>query len=163
MISAVEFPMPLQDQMRDEALRAYPRECCGLVEGAIDGSRARVTALHPMPNVSKEMDRFEIDPAAHIALLRGLRGADRAIVGCYHSHPNGRAEPSERDRESAIEPDFLWLICAVKEHPQETTIIAAVSSGQSFSPVQVVHDVPGLIAPLRRSYNCLSPPVAPIV
>ena len=143
MITTLELPLPLQAQLRAEALRAFPRECCGLVEGAVKESVALVIALHPMPNVATEADRFEIDPAQHIALLRELRGTERAIIGCYHSHPNGRAEPSARDRESAIEPDFLWLICAVEESIQTSSIAGFVSGGQSCSPVPIVHELPG--------------------
>jgi len=146
VITAVELPLPLQEQLREEALRAFPRECCGLIEGAIDRSTARVTALHPVPNVAQEIDRFEIDPAVHIALLRNLRGTGRAIVGCYHSHPNGRAEPSERDRESAIESGFLWLICAVKSGLTENGIAVFVSAGQRLLPARVVRDIPGTAA-----------------
>jgi proteasome lid subunit RPN8/RPN11 len=143
MITAVELPLPLQSQLRAEALSACPRECCGLLEGVVEDSLARVVALHPMSNVANEADRFEIDPAQQIALLRVLRGTEHAIIGCYHSHPNGRAEPSERDRESAIEPDFLWLICAVKESIQTSSIAGFVSGGQSYSPVRIVHQLPG--------------------
>ena len=35
------------------------------------------------------------------------------IVGCYHSHPNGRPEPSKRDLEYATEDGFIWLIAAL--------------------------------------------------
>src|SRR5215469_11834252 len=106
MIGAVELPKSLQKQLRMEALAAYPRECCGLVEGfqttlilrqaQDEGQKGesltrslpesltpslskgeagksrivQVSALHPMPNVAEQPERFEIDPAAHIALLR---------------------------------------------------------------------------------------------
>lgn len=143
MITAVELSLPLQEQLRDEARRAYPRECCGLIEGMIEGAAARVTALRPMPNVATEADRFEIDPAAHIALLRDLRGTGREIIGCYHSHPNGRAEPSERDRESANDESFLWLIWAVDSDAPQTGITAFESVGGAFSCVPIVHGAPG--------------------
>jgi desampylase len=152
MITAVELPSAIQQQLREEALRAFPRECCGLIEGktltlsaipakAGKGEGARVEALHPMLNIATQPDRFEVDPAQHIALLRKLRGTEHAIIGCYHSHPNGRAEPSEHDRESAVEPDFLWLIIAVNSDPVELIELAAfVSGAQSFSPVEIRND-----------------------
>jgi proteasome lid subunit RPN8/RPN11 len=67
-------------------------------------------ALHSMRNIAVDADRFDIDPAAHIALSRSLRGTDRVIIGCYHSNPNGRAEPSARDMQLAAETGFVWLI-----------------------------------------------------
>jgi proteasome lid subunit RPN8/RPN11 len=107
------LPAPLRRQILDEARAALPRECCGLIEGVRDGAEIRVTAIHQAPNLADEPDRFELDPAKHIALLRELRGSGRQIVGCYHSHPEGRAEPSPRDRAGAFEDGFLWLIAAV--------------------------------------------------
>ncbi|HEY6577682.1 MAG TPA: M67 family metallopeptidase [Rhizomicrobium sp.] len=137
MIDVLEFPLRLRERLRTETIAAFPRECCGLIEGACEESAARATALHPLPNIAAEPDRFEIDPAAPIALLRRLRGADRAIIGCYHSHPNGRAEPSARDEEGADEDGFLWVIAAVEGVGAEPRIAAFVSTATGFSPVQV--------------------------
>ena len=77
----------------------------------------RALALHPTANLSDEPDRFEIDPAAHLRLSRGRARHGREIVGCYHSHPHGRAAPSARDRENAGEDDFVWLIAALAAQP----------------------------------------------
>jgi proteasome lid subunit RPN8/RPN11 len=112
VIGSLRLSDDLRAQIAREANAAFPRECCGLIEGRVEGSRIVATALHPARNIAVATDRFEIDPAAHIALLRKLRGTDRAIIGCYHSHPNGRAEPSRRDADGAGEEGFLWLVQA---------------------------------------------------
>jgi proteasome lid subunit RPN8/RPN11 len=96
----------LQARIAQDARAAGSRECCGLLEGARDGDAVRVTALHPSPNLAADPDRFEIDPALQFRLLR----EGRRIVGCYHSHPAGQAEPSPRDVEGAGEVGFVWLI-----------------------------------------------------
>jgi proteasome lid subunit RPN8/RPN11 len=113
MIASLLLPEELRAQIAREASAAIPRECCGLIEGHRDGTRAIATVLHSTRNIADEADRFEIDPAAHIALLKKLRGTDRAIIGCYHSHPNGCATPSPSDRGGAHETGFLWLVQAV--------------------------------------------------
>ncbi|HEY8947566.1 MAG TPA: M67 family metallopeptidase [Rhizomicrobium sp.] len=100
-------------QIEREARDAFPRECCGLLEGTRNGETFRITALHPARNLSPDSDRFEIDPADHFAALRAARANGLAIVGCYHSHPNGKGEPSLRDTEGAWDQGFLWLIGAV--------------------------------------------------
>ena len=100
-------------QIEREAREAFPSECCGLLEGAGDGEIIRITALHPARNLSSDNDRFEIDPAGHFAAIRAARANGRAIVGCYHSHPNGKPEPSARDAEGAWGEGFVWLIAAV--------------------------------------------------
>lgn len=138
MISILLLPEPLRAQLGEQARSAFPRECCGLVEGVVSGTAAQATALHAMPNLASAPDRFEIDPAAHIALLRRLRETGSGIVGCYHSHPNGSAEPSARDRESASEEGFVWLIAALDAQRREKPRIAAfVSAGSAFAPLRI--------------------------
>jgi proteasome lid subunit RPN8/RPN11 len=114
------LPSAFRCQILAEARIAYPRECCGLLEGSAE----RITAVHPTRNLAGRSDRFEIDPAEQFRLRR----AGRRIVGCYHSHPGGRAEPSPRDAEQAGEAGFLWLICA-------GTIGAFVWDGAGFQPL----------------------------
>lgn len=111
-MAALHLPRDLRGQIEREASDAFPRECCGLIEGVRDGAAVRVLALRPSRNLAPEPDRFEIDPARHIALLRALRGTEREIVGCYHSHPGGGSEPSARDGGM----DFVWLIAALDAH-----------------------------------------------
>jgi len=100
-------------QIEREASNAFPRECCGLLEGERNGDAIRIVGLHPARNLSAESDRFEIDPADHFAAIRTARANGQEIIGCYHSHPNGRAEPSARDADGAWAEGFIWLIAAV--------------------------------------------------
>ncbi len=94
--------------------RDYPDECCGLLIGRFDGSIFTVTRIVDSPNISAtKLTNFEIDPGVRIKLERELRGQDEMIIGHYHSHPNGLAQPSPRDMEAAFEPDLIWLIIAV--------------------------------------------------
>jgi proteasome lid subunit RPN8/RPN11 len=162
MIEALVLAAALRAQLEQEAKAAFPRECCGLIEGVLalsqpayveasagrqilpvrrslgeGGSKGEIKALHPMSNIASEADSFEIDPAAHIALLRKLRGTGRAIIGCYHSHPNGRAEPSARDIARAAEVDFLWLIAALRNEDADPETGAFVWTGSCFAPVIV--------------------------
>lgn len=139
MITTLILPEGLQAQLCAEARNAFPRECCGLIEGVLTPSltKGEARALHPTRNLASAADRFEIDPAAHIALLRRLRGTERALIGCYHSHPGGRPEPSAHDLESANEPGFLWLIAALDGPDAEPRIAAIVSTDLAFARVQI--------------------------
>ena len=126
----------LRAQILREAVAALPRECCGLIEGDRDGSVVRATALHPARNLSPEADRFEIDPADHFAALRAARAKGHDIVGCYHSHPNGRAMPSPRDAGGAAERGFVWLIAATA--PDGAAVLNAyVFDGEAFLAVSL--------------------------
>ena len=98
-------------------------------------------ALHPSINQAAEPDRFAIDPRLQFSLLRGLRGSGRSVIGCYHSHPNGRAEPSPRDAENAFETDFLWLILALDDRDGEAELAAFTRVERDFATVRIEQPV----------------------
>jgi proteasome lid subunit RPN8/RPN11 len=110
MPRTIELPSALARQLRQEAHVAHPRECCGLIEGVRDGGSFHVSALHPARNLADAAERFEIDPADHIAASKRARANGRGIIGCYHSHPGGKPMPSATDLAGADEENFLWLI-----------------------------------------------------
>lgn len=93
----------------EEATRAHPNECCGLLLG--DG--ARVALARPAANVHPDPARhFEIDPGALIAAHRAMRAGGLALLGYYHSHPNGLARPSASDAAQASGDGRAWAIIA---------------------------------------------------
>ena len=108
----VIMPDGLRAQILREARSAYPHECCGLIEGLREAGHFRITALHPARNLADDADKFDIDPRDQFAAYKRARTQARAIIGCYHSHPNGRAQPSAADLAGAGEENFLWLIAA---------------------------------------------------
>ena len=105
------LPESLEQEIAAAARAAFPRECCGLIEGlAVEGGYAAIR-LHPARNLADRADRFELDPADHIAASKAARARGHSIIGCYHSHPNGSLAPSSHDQAEAAE-DFIWLIAA---------------------------------------------------
>ncbi len=129
------LPAALSDEIAREARAAFPHECCGLIEGARTGDSIRAVALYPACNLAELPDRFEIDPAEHIRLLRRLRGTAGEIVGCYHSHPNGRPEPSPHDLRNASESGLVWLIAA--SSAACVKIRAFMFTGREFAPLSI--------------------------
>jgi desampylase len=111
-MTAVELSAGLRAQILQAAETAHPGECCGLIAGLREGAVFRVLALHPARNLAVDAGRFDIDPRDHLVASKAARAAGRQILGCYHSHPNGRAEPSAHDLAGAGEENFLWLIAA---------------------------------------------------
>jgi proteasome lid subunit RPN8/RPN11 len=126
------FPQALRLQLESEARAAFPRECCGLIEGTRDLSGYEITFLHPVRNLSADADRFEIDPVEHFRHLKAARGRSADIIGCYHSHPNGRAEPSARDQAGAGEENFLWLIAGLTACQSSVAIVGFVFAKGRF-------------------------------
>lgn len=121
---------------RREARNALPAECCGLIEGETQGEDLRVIAFHPSRNLAREPGRFEIDPKVQFKLMRALRGTDRAVVGCYHSHPNGKPEPSLHDEHGGGEKGFVWLIVALRDG--EEAFSAHICEGTYFRAISIV-------------------------
>lgn len=140
MIKSLVLEKSLRDRIASEALKELPRECCGLIEGMLEDHGARAIAAHPVRNLAEAPDRFEIDPAEHIRLLRKARETGRAIIGCYHSHPNGKPEPSSHDRENASDAEFIWLIAAVSS--VEIEMRAFVCNDRQFSSVPLLESKP---------------------
>ncbi|HXS08303.1 MAG TPA: M67 family metallopeptidase [Rhizomicrobium sp.] len=107
------LPLVLRGRIEAEARNAFPRECCGLIEGLWRGDAGEAMALYPARNLADRSDRFEIHPEDHFAALKAARDNGRTLIGCYHSHPNGSPVLSATDRSGAGEVDFLWLIAAL--------------------------------------------------
>ena len=138
MIASLVLADGLRAQLEREAREAFSRECCGLIEGLYKKGVAHATALHSTRNLSSDADRFEIDPAEQFRLMRNARERSAEIIGCYHSHPNGRAEPSPRDLEGAGEEGFLWLIAALIGARQPITLRAFVFQMPEFTSIPLV-------------------------
>jgi proteasome lid subunit RPN8/RPN11 len=122
------------------ASRAYPNECCGLIEGDDTPDGWRALAIHEAKNIADDpRRRFLIDPQAQFDLMRRLRGEDTRIIGCFHSHPDGEAKPSAADRAEAYETDFLYLIAGGS--PDVFTLKAYLSTDAAgFSAVTISSD-----------------------
>jgi desampylase len=85
------------------------QEICGLLYGLYN----RVQSIECTANISPDPSAgFEIDPASLIAAHRAAREGGPAIIGCFHSHPNGRPSPSPCDEASSDGDGSIWLIIA---------------------------------------------------
>ena len=109
----LHLPDELAANVLQAAARAYPDECCGLIEGVETADGWRALKIHEAKNIAEDPQRrFLIDPQVQFDLMRTLRDANTRIIGCFHSHPNGDPAPSAADRAEAYESDFLYLIAA---------------------------------------------------
>jgi proteasome lid subunit RPN8/RPN11 len=100
--------------LASHAEATYPHECVGLLIGRIEQGRKVVEATYQAQNTwTSEVgltaaehehslrDRFYLDPRDYMKADRQARERGLDIVGCYHSHPDHPAIPSERDRVGA--------------------------------------------------------------
>ena len=116
------------EQIRDHARRDHPREACGL----LIGSPGKVVRAEPTANFALDPERgFEIDPAALLHWHRAARGEGLAVVGHYHSHPNGLARPSTTDAARAVQDGQLWVIVA------DDALSGWLRNTTGFTPVEL--------------------------
>lgn len=109
----------------------YPDECVGLLIGSVEDGRKSVVeafavenrwagqvSLAESDNPDSRRDRFYLDARDYLRADRAARARGLEIVGCYHSHPDHPAVPSERDRVGAQGvgggPSFAFVIQSVR-------------------------------------------------
>ena len=137
----LQIDAKLTKQMVDSAEAAFPAEACGLIIGRGKGQLIRVTRVVPAGNLlATTDDRFELDPAVRIAVEKELRdsGTKDRIVGHYHSHTDGTADPSATDRAMAHEPELAWLIIGVLDGQAIQTLAHRLDEKRGqFRPVPI--------------------------
>lgn len=128
----IVFPSAVLKRLVDHAERDYPRESCGLIVGCGDAGQGwTVSRIESSPNQAVDpAHRFEIDPRLRLTLQRSLRGGPEAVIGLYHSHPDGAAQPSKADLDMAWEPELAWIIVSVIDS-QATQVTAHVLSANN--------------------------------
>jgi proteasome lid subunit RPN8/RPN11 len=97
-------------ELRHRVAQSPGHEVCGLLSG-LNGTVTRVLAATnaaPQPKSS-----YEIAPEELFARMREIREAGETLLGIYHSHPNGRSTPSERDLAEAHYPDLAQVIATL--------------------------------------------------
>jgi desampylase len=97
------------EQLHFWAEKAHPKEVCGLLWGI----GMNVETVEESRNVALDpLCEFEIDPAALLKASRLAREQKLQVIGYFHSHPNGCAEPSITDAQMAAGDGRFWLIVA---------------------------------------------------
>ena len=114
---------------------SLPRESCGLLLGGSSDKGWQVTGIEESRNVAPDdrNDRFEIDPSLLLKVQKAARAGGARMVGVYHSHPNGGAEPSQTDIESSWQTGMIWMITAIDDKNVDTR--AYLGEAQGFAPV----------------------------
>ncbi len=148
----------VEQAIRAQGAAEYPHECCGLLLGTDDGARKSAVAVWPVANewtaeiglteaedAHSLRDRFYIPPKAYLQADRAARAQSIEIVGCYHSHPDDRAQPSERDRIGAAGvgggSSFSFLILSVRDSiPGELTSSVLSVDGTTWESEILEHE-----------------------
>ena len=121
--------------MYDDAVKAFPDECCGFMYGHEDAAGNRVvTQALPINNAAVEnrKRRFEIAPKDYMKGERHAVENDLQLLGIYHSHPNHPAIPSEHDRVAA-QPFFSYVIISTESDGVKNTRSWVLNSDSQFN------------------------------
>ena len=136
---AIRLPAAVAGDLKSTAEAAWPHEACGLLIGrrASDAFEVR-RAIAAANRAADPATAFEIDPQLWLDTRAALEraGGDDAIIGCWHSHPNGNPAPSPRDLEAAWEPGFLWLIVPVQDGRAAQPTAHLFEAGPGDEPVR---------------------------
>ncbi|NOZ10714.1 MAG: M67 family metallopeptidase [Gammaproteobacteria bacterium] len=106
-VDSIHLPTVIVDTLYNHAQVSPEKEICGLL-AVRDGV---VANPYPINNVADEAcHRFEMDPRQLIDAFRNMRQQGEELFAIYHSHPNGSAQPSERDISRHQYPQAYCLI-----------------------------------------------------
>jgi proteasome lid subunit RPN8/RPN11 len=98
----------------DCAAAALPEESCGVLVGRDEG-QAEIVAAWNTPNRTTEdrTRRFALVPADLYGQVARARNMALDVIGFFHSHPAGDAQPSLSDiRDAGAWPGYLHAIYA---------------------------------------------------
>jgi len=99
------------DAILDHALASADREVCGILGGEHGADRSRAVTVRRAENAADERrTAYRIDPAEQLELMDDIEDAGQAVVGFYHSHPQGPAQPSATDAARATWPGYSYLV-----------------------------------------------------
>ena len=114
MSGVLRLPASVVADLRRWAGQAYPAEGCGLLVGRRDERSREVVRATLAPNLraAQGRDRYEVDPAHHLAVWKAAEREGLEVVGAWHSHPDQGARPSDTDRREAWE-GLAYVIVAV--------------------------------------------------
>jgi proteasome lid subunit RPN8/RPN11 len=135
---AVSIPIlrSIVAELSAQALYDPARECCGLLAGR----EGAITQIFPATNVATNpATSYEIAPEELFRLMREIRAASLELLGIYHSHPNGKNEPSALDVERAYYPDVAYFITSpCEDAPKPTRAFSIRGDRVTELEIQVV-------------------------
>ena len=127
MADPVSIAKHVAEQLVEHSRWHPATECCGLLAGR-NGVIGRVFVA---ANAAGDpATSYEIAPEELFRLMRAIRAAGLELLGIYHSHPNGRNEPSPRDIERAYYPDAAYFVISPSEDAAQPMRAFSIGDGR---------------------------------
>ncbi len=108
----------LHDDVIAHCRRAYPKEACGILAGAV--SDGPVAQMYPMQNVEDSPISYAMDPKEQLQLEKQMRSRGQRMLAIFHSHTASEAYPSSVDVRLAISPDVSYVLVSLKDRERPT-------------------------------------------
>lgn len=144
MTSTTRFDEKVLSDIASGAAAAYPNEGCGALLGPAADAR-HVTFTLPVPNgeTGRPRDRFEIAPRDYLAIEDEADRRGLALLGFWHSHPDGEARPSATDRAHAWEGLLTVIVAVEARRPHAVGAWEILAPDAPFTPVVIEAGAPG--------------------
>lgn len=98
MTGPLEIPKLIYKEMLSHAREGLPFEICGILAG----KENRVERIYKGKNVDPSPVSYRLDPKEQLRWQKEMRAAGLRMLAIYHSHPEGRAYMSPKDKELAV-------------------------------------------------------------
>ncbi len=99
----------------DDVLAAYPHEACGMIAGQdIDAIQIlRIDNVADQPQ-----SHYVMDGMMQLQALKTFEHQGLDWLAVYHSHPEGKPQPSQEDIRAAVlhTPNLIHVIVGLKNH-----------------------------------------------
>lgn len=92
-----------------ECKKELPNEACGFISGLDE----RCKHVWPAKNINPSPYTFAIDLNEQDRILNKVKRKSEDLLGMYHSHPYGKAVPSEDDIHHAPSQNMYYFILAL--------------------------------------------------
>ena len=125
------------ESVTKHAQQSRPHECCGILMST-SGNGSVVDHVIPAENVEKEDPErgYVLGHKAHLKAVEMEAVGGACIAGYYHSHPNGKARPSNRDLKQAIS-DVTYLITGFSDGEIQHTAWRLIEDKLIPEPLEV--------------------------
>lgn len=98
----------------EHCLKGAPNEACGLIAT----SEGSVKKVYGTANADESPAGYTVPPQEHFQALTDAEKRGWQIGGVFHSHPDGPARPSRIDVQSALDPEWIYLVVGMSDDPE---------------------------------------------
>lgn len=110
MTNSIQIHAAVLQSLIDHARRNPRVECCGFLAGR----EGLITRAYPAENIAANpATSYEVATKQIVQVIREIRAASLDMLGIYHSHPNGRGQPSETDIATVGYPEVAYFIISL--------------------------------------------------